>query len=132
LRCEIEEGFGKAQHHPAHRRALIKCGPARSGIHAQRGYGTLRDELALRCLAAENNSHPDHPSVPIMPTSIVEPLDMFFRIDASPCSIKINVVERRPYVIEQMPQGQGKGMEIRKNVAHSSPTCPRLVWVICE
>ena len=88
LRGEVQDGFGEAQHDPAHRRALIECRLTQRGVHAQRGYRTLHDELAIRYHPSEQSGHPTIPSVPIMPTSTVEPFDIFIRMEASPCSIK--------------------------------------------
>src|SRR5688500_17089348 len=57
---------------------------------------------------------PTIPSLPIMPTSMLEPFDMFHQDGSQPLLDKVNVIERCADVIEYVPKGQGNGMEIRE------------------
>ena len=118
MRGEVQDGFGEAQHDPAHRRALIECRLTQRGVHAQRGYRTLHDELAIRYHPSEQSGHPDHPLRADHADFDRRAVRHIHQDGGQPLLDKIDVFERRADLVDDVPQREGNWVEVRKKPLH--------------
>jgi hypothetical protein len=98
--------------------ALIKCRLAQSGVHAQRGYRSLRYELVVRCQVSEKSLNPDHPLQADHSDFDGGAVRHARQDGRQPLLDKVNVLERCVYLIEHMPQRKRNRMKIRKKASH--------------